>query len=65
MRKQHVIPESVAYAKYRDDKTALSTLGKAGAEKKRLLKERKLEMMLAQARELAEEANEHICSVDN
>lgn len=65
MRKQRILPESVAYAKYHSDKTTLSDLGKAGAKKKKLLKKRRLEMMLAQARELAEQANEHICSVDN
>ena len=75
MRKQRILPPVVSRAIFEDDRLLLSYLGRKGAqnrknnlrekklrEKKDL--ERQLKMMLEGSREMAEQANEHICPVD-
>jgi len=61
-------PPVVQFARLIGDKAALSRLGRAGAMKRNELRimdaERKLGRRLDSARQIAFEANEHICPVD-
>lgn len=68
MKTKRTLPPIVQFARLAGDKAALSRLGRAGAMRKNELRvmdaERKLGNRLASARQMAFEANEHICPVD-